>query len=91
MYRNRAAAPIVATVIEKMLSTALYWNTDRSGIAAPSKQKPSIIASPVFNVVLETIQPLRDLGDGHQSHQPALSSGPLATDVFPAEILFTTP
>ena len=48
MYRNRAAAPIVATVIEKMLSTALYWNTDRSGIAAPSKQKPSIIASPVF-------------------------------------------
>jgi hypothetical protein len=53
MYKNRAAAPIVATVIEKMLSTALYWNTDRSGIADPSKQKPSIIASPVLSVVLK--------------------------------------
>jgi hypothetical protein len=36
-----------------MLSTALYWNTDRSGIAAPTKKKPSIIASLLVNVVLK--------------------------------------
>jgi hypothetical protein len=32
MKKNRAAAPMVATVIEKMLSTMLYWNTVKSGI-----------------------------------------------------------
>jgi hypothetical protein len=39
-----------------MLSTALYWNTDRSGIADPNKQKPSNIASPVFYVVLMVLK-----------------------------------
>ncbi len=32
--RNNAAAPMVATVIEKMLSVMLYWKTVKSGIAA---------------------------------------------------------
>jgi hypothetical protein len=46
MYKKRAAAPIVATVIEKMLSTALYWKIDRFGIADPNKNTLSIIVSP---------------------------------------------
>jgi hypothetical protein len=85
MNKNRAAAPIVATVIEKMLSTALYCNTDRSGIAAPNKQKPSNIASPVFNVVLEKMQPLRYLGNDHQIQGQAITGRPLATDDSPSE------
>jgi hypothetical protein len=47
MNRNRAAAPIVATVNEKMLSTALYWKIDNAGIADPKKKTLSVIASPV--------------------------------------------
>jgi hypothetical protein len=38
---------MVATANEKMLSTALYWNTDKFGIADPNKKMLSVIASPV--------------------------------------------
>jgi len=74
MNKNRAAAPIVATVIEKMLSTALYWSTERSGIADPNKQKTSIIASPLGNVVLKQMPPPHYLGKNHQLNQQAIAS-----------------
>jgi hypothetical protein len=77
MYKNRAAAPIVATVIEKMLSTALYWNTDRSGIAAPNKHKPSIITSPLVNVVLKKMPPPHRLGKNQAFNRQAINSQPL--------------
>jgi hypothetical protein len=74
MYKNKAAAPIVATVIEKMLSTALYWNTDRSGIAAPNKQKPWIIASPLVDVVLKKMPPPYCLGNNHPFNRQAITA-----------------
>ena len=49
MNRKIAAAPIVATVIEKMLSTMLYWKTDKSGIAATRTPFNSIISSTLLS------------------------------------------
>jgi hypothetical protein len=41
---------MVATVIEKMLSTALYWKIDRLGMAAAKTKTPLIIESPSSRV-----------------------------------------
>ena len=45
MKKKSAAAPIVATVIEKTLSTRLYWKMDKSGIAAKNATE-SIMSNP---------------------------------------------
>jgi hypothetical protein len=55
-----------------MLSTALYWNTDKAGIADPNKKTLCVIASPAL--VLWKKMPTPDNLDGGQNFQRQSSS-----------------